>query len=100
MAALTEHQLRYLRGRAHPLKPVLLIGQGGLSANVVIEARRALHDHELIKVRVRAAGREDRDRLLAELAAVTEATLVTRIGHVAVLFRPSEKLTRIPLPEP
>jgi RNA-binding protein len=99
MADLSERQLRYLRGRAHPLKPVLLVGQGGLSSNVITEARRALHDHELIKVRVRAADRDNRDRLLAELAAATKATLVTRIGHVAVLFKPNEKLSRIPLPE-
>jgi RNA-binding protein len=99
MTPLTERQLRYLRGRAHPLKPIILIGHGGLSAGVIAETSRALADHELIKVRVRAADREDRDSLLAELTAATAATLVTRIGHVAVLFKPNPKLTRIPLPE-
>jgi len=97
--ALSERQLRYLRGRAHALKPVILVGQNGLSANLITETRRALTDHELIKVRVRVADRDRREQLLAALTAATEATLVTRIGHVAVLFKPNEKLSRIPLPQ-
>lgn len=95
---LTEKQLRYLRGRAHALKPVIQVGQHGLTDALVLETQRALGDHELIKVRVHGAGREARDVLLQALAARTTSTLVTRIGHVAVLFRANPELTRIPLP--
>jgi RNA-binding protein len=96
---LSEKQLRFLRGRAHALKPVIQIGQKALTAGVVSETRRALQDHELIKLRIQAADRDARDALLAELVAAAEATLVTRIGHVAVLFKPNQKLSKIPLPE-
>jgi RNA-binding protein len=95
---LTEKQLRFLRGRAHALKPIIQVGQKALTAGVIAEARRALNDHELIKLRIQAADRDARDALLAELVTATEATLVTRIGHVAVLFKPNETLSKIPLP--
>jgi RNA-binding protein len=96
---LSEKQLRFLRGRAHALRPVIQVGQKALTAGVVAETRRALQDHELIKLRIQAADRAARDALLAELVAAAEAILVTRIGHVAVLFKPNRKLSRIPLPE-
>jgi RNA-binding protein len=97
---LAENQLRFLRGRAHALKPVVMIGQAGLTDGIVAETGRALHDHELIKVRVRGAERSTRDALLAELARRTAAELVTRIGHVAVLYRRREREPRLPLPDP
>jgi RNA-binding protein len=95
---LSEKQLRFLRGRAHALKPVIQVGQKALTTGVIAETRRALQDHELIKLRIQASDRDARDALLAELVSAAEATLVARIGHVAVLFKPNPKLSRIPLP--
>jgi RNA-binding protein len=95
---LSDKQLRFLRGRAHALKPVIQIGNNGLSPGVLAETRRALADHELIKLRIQAADRAARDALLAELVRATGGALVTRIGHVAVLFHANQKLTRFPLP--
>jgi len=97
--SLAEKQLRFLRGRAHPLKPVIQVGNPGLTDGVVAETRIALETHELIKVRIRGAEREDRDRMLAELAQRTASELVTRIGHVAVLYRQRKKLPRMVLPD-
>jgi len=96
---LSEKQQRYLRGRAHPLKPLIRIGQQGLTAAVCAETSRALLDHELIKVRVQAADREAREALIAELVQRTASELVMRIGHVAVLFKARAELSRIPLPD-
>ncbi|MGC4027733.1 MAG: ribosome assembly RNA-binding protein YhbY [Steroidobacteraceae bacterium] len=95
---LTEKQRRHLKGLAHPLKPVILMGNAGLTPAVVAETRRALEDHELIKVRLPGLDREERDARLAQLAADTGSALVTRIGHVAVLYRPHPDLPRILLP--
>ncbi len=97
---LSEKQLRFLRGRAHALRPVIQIGQQGLTGGVRAETTRALIDHELIKVRVQAEDRARRDALIGELAQATASTLIQRIGHVAVLFKPRTPLSRIPLPEP
>lgn len=95
---LSEKQRRHLKGLAHPLKPVILMGNAGLTEAVVAETVRALNDHELIKVRLPGLDREDRDAALALLAQRTDSTMVTRIGHVAVLYRPHPKIPRISLP--
>jgi RNA-binding protein len=95
----TDKQLRFLRGRAHGLKPVIQIGNHGLSGGVLAETRRALTDHELIKLRLPPADRAARDALLAELVRATGSALVTRIGHIAVLFLANPKLSKYPLPD-
>ena len=97
--ALTEKQLRFLRGKAHALKPIVMLGHKGLTDNVVAETVQALRDHELIKVRVRAADRAGRDAALTELVTRTACTLVTRIGHVAVLYRAAAPIPRLVLPD-
>jgi RNA-binding protein len=95
---LSEKQRRHLKGLAHPLKPVILMGNSGLTDPVVVETQRALNDHELIKVRLPGLDRKERDAALALLAERTESTMVTRIGHVAVLYRAHPTLPRIVLP--
>jgi RNA-binding protein len=95
---LSEKQRRHLKGLAHPLKPVILMGNAGLTDAVVSETDRALTDHELIKVRLPGQDRDERDAALAALAARTASAMVTRIGHVAVLYRPHPQLPRIVLP--
>jgi RNA-binding protein len=95
---LSEKQRRHLKGLAHPLKPVILMGNSGLTEAVVAETSRALASHELIKVRLPGLDREDRDAALALLAGRTESTMVTRIGHVAVLYKAHPEVPRIVLP--
>lgn len=95
---LTERQRRHLKALAHPLKPVILMGQAGLTEAVIAATVQALDDHELIKVRLPGMEREARDAALAELAGRTDSAMVTRIGHVAVLYRRHPQLPRIQLP--
>lgn len=95
---LTDKQRRHLKGLAHPLKPVILMGNSGLTDAVVAETDRALGDHELIKVRLPGVDREERDAALKTLAERTSSAFVARIGHVAVLFRPRPKVSRYVLP--
>jgi RNA-binding protein len=96
---LADNQLRFLRGKAHPLKPLILIGQAGLTDGVCAETIRALQDHELIKVRVRNAERAAREALFSELVQRTGSILVQRIGHVAALYRPGSPLPKLVLPD-
>ncbi len=97
---LTERQRRHLRGLAHALKPVIRLGQAGLTDALTRETARALEDHELIKVKVAGGDREARDRLFAALAAGTGSALVQRIGNVAVLYRSRADGSRLLLPDP
>jgi RNA-binding protein len=96
---LSERQRRHLRGLAHPLKPVVRLGNAGLTEAVAREAEHALRDHELIKVKAPGGDREARDALFAALALRTASALVHRIGNVAVLYRPHPELPRILIPD-
>jgi len=95
---LTDKQRRHLRGLAHGLKPVILVGQSGVSDAVVAETSRALEAHELIKVRIAGMERDARDEALAFLADRTESEIVGRVGHTAVLYRRHPKKPRIVVP--
>jgi RNA-binding protein len=96
---LTERQRRHLRGLAHALKPVVRLGNAGLSAAVAAETVRALEAHELIKVKAATADRKARDELFAALARRTGSALVQRIGNVAVLYRPRTDPPHILIPD-
>lgn len=95
---LTSAQTRFLRGQAHDLKAMLQVGGKGLTDALLAELDLALEHHELIKVKIGADDREARDSMIAELAERTEAALVQRIGHTAVLYRPSKDKRQIVLP--
>ena len=95
---LTAAQTRFLRGQAQGLKAMLQVGGKGVTDALVAEIDGALDHHELIKVKVGAADREERDALIGALAERTSAALVQRIGHVAVLYRPNREKRQIVLP--
>jgi RNA-binding protein len=96
---LTQKQIRYLRGLAHPLSPIIQLGKEGLTDAVAKETTRALFDHELIKVKAPGGDRDARDAVFASLAERTGSALVHRIGNVAVLYRPRPDLKRILIPD-
>jgi RNA-binding protein len=95
---LSDSQRRHLRGLAHHLKPVVMVGQDGLKGSLLAELDGALTAHELVKVKVAAADREQRAGMVAELVAASGAELVQSIGHVATLFRRNLKKPKIALP--
>ena len=95
---LTNAQTRFLRGQAHGLKAMLQVGGKGISDALVDEVVLALEHHELVKVKIAAEDREVRDALVAELVQRAGAALVQRIGHVAILYRPSKDHRQIVLP--
>ena len=88
---ITDAQKRHLRGLAHKLNPVIIVGNNGLSEGLLKELDTQLEHHELIKVRANAEDRESRDALVQELCTRARAELVQRIGHIAVLYRPAKE---------
>src|SRR6185436_9529650 len=87
MAGVSPAQRRALRARAHALRPVVLIGDGGVSDSVVAEIERALAAHELIKVRAGGMERGARELAMAAICERTGAEPVQAIGKVMVLWR-------------
>ena len=96
---LSDAQRKHLRRLGHDRQPVVLIGNAGLSPNLVAEMDQALAHHELVKVRARVGDRDLRDDLLAELANQTRSELVQRIGHVALYYRRHAEEPKILLPD-
>ena len=96
---LSSSQTRYLRGLAHPLKPVLLLGGKGVTAGVLKELEQALDDHELIKVRLSGEDRAARSVEIAKLVESSHAETVQTIGRIAVLYRRKPEQPQIALPK-
>lgn len=84
---LSTIQKQQLRAKAHNLKPIIIIGSQGLTEAVQLEIDRALNDHELLKIRVNAATREDRQDILQQICDLQQAHLIQTIGHIGVVFR-------------
>ncbi|PKN33070.1 MAG: ribosome assembly RNA-binding protein YhbY [Deltaproteobacteria bacterium HGW-Deltaproteobacteria-19] len=98
---LQGFQRKYLRGLAHGIKPLVLIGQAGLTEGVLTAAQGALAEHELIKVKFNDFKEKDqKGELAARIEASTGATLVGLIGHTAIFYRmqPDPSRRRIQLP--
>lgn len=95
---LSESQKKFLRGLGHPLKPFILIGGGGLSDSLMQELESTISHHELIKVRVRDRDRKCRDETIEQMCTMISATLVARIGNIALIYRRNDDKPRIPLP--
>jgi RNA-binding protein len=84
---VTPELKKFLKARAQALKPVVMTGQHGLTPTVLNEINLALDHHELVKVRLNAAEREDRKAMAEAIRADTAAELIQAIGHVITLYR-------------
>ena len=87
MSELNNALIRDLKARAQLLKPTLRIGKDGLSPQFIAEVDQTLEHRELIKVKFEQF-KEQKQELAAQLAERTGSHLITRVGHVIVLFRP------------
>jgi RNA-binding protein len=96
---LTKAQEKVLRALAHGRKPIIWIGQQGLTVNVLAEIEAALNHHELIKVKLRVGDREVRDAMIVDLCARTAAVSVQRIGNIVVLYRTNKENPKIIFPD-
>ncbi len=96
---LSERQRKHLRRLAHPLHPLVMVGNAGLTDQVVAEMDRTLAEHELVKVSVRVGDRAARDLALETLATRTSSELVQRVGHVGVFYRRAAESAKIMIPD-
>jgi RNA-binding protein len=93
MTLMTGRQRSKLKSIAHHIKPVIIIGKGGVSESLIAALDKSLSDHELIKVKFNDF--KDEKKSLAESVAIrTGAMLVSLIGNIAVLFRQNEDPAR------
>jgi RNA-binding protein len=95
---LTGRQRRHLRGLANPIKPIVHVGESGISDAVVKATNAALRDHELIKVKLHQP--PDKKATATALSEQTGAELCGLVGHTVILFRSDPENPKIELPAP
>lgn len=81
---------KQLRAIGHRLNPVVIVSNG-LTEGVAAEIERALKDHELIKIRINAADRTEKQELAAAICAKLDAELIQMAGHIVLIFRAALK---------
>lgn len=96
---LTKKQKNYLRTLVHERKPIMWLGQHGLSENVLAELETALDYHELIKVKLRVGDRDLRDKIIDEICVKTRTEVVQRIGNIVAIYRKNRKHPGIVMPK-
>lgn len=100
MKELTPSERRGLKAQAHHLRPVIMIGEAGLTPPVLKEIDIALKSHELIKIRVLGDDRDRRKGLAGDICTALDASPVQQIGKMLVIFRPRPEQTDAAKPAP
>ncbi|MBA2657521.1 MAG: ribosome assembly RNA-binding protein YhbY [Tatlockia sp.] len=80
-----------LKAKAHHLKPVVYLGNKGLTPAVIDESNIALTAHELIKIKINGAEKEDRQLIAAEICTQLKADLIQLIGNTAIIYRKNDE---------
>ncbi|SDN44437.1 ribosome assembly RNA-binding protein YhbY [Alkalicoccus daliensis] len=95
---LSGKQKRYLRKKAHHIKPILQVGKGGINENVIKQADDALEARELIKISILQNNMDEKDEVADEIAGKTKADIVQIIGSTIILYKESKENKQIELP--
>jgi RNA-binding protein len=94
---LNKKQIQYLKGVAHALKPVVLLGNNGLTEAVIAEIDYALNHHELIKIKIPTDNKETKGLIVEAICRETSATKIQVIGKTLIIYRQSkEQKIRVP----
>ena len=90
--ALTGAQKKYLKQLAHSQKALVLIGQKGVTPELLAAFKEALEDHELIKAKfLENKEKEPKKEMTQQIVEETQGELVSTIGHTIILFKKARK---------
>ena len=95
---INKEQKKHLRSLAHDMNTITWVGQNGLTEKVMEEINTALNHHELIKIKIRAGERTERDEIADSICEQTAAESIQKIGNVIVLYKKNKKDPKIKLP--
>jgi RNA-binding protein len=91
MNKLTSIQAKYLRGLAHALKPVVFVGQKGVTHALIKSTVEAFQRHELIKVKfIDFKEKEQKKEIASAIENKTDSQMAGMIGHIAIFYRPQD----------
>ena len=96
--SLSKNQIKFLRSKCHDLKPVVMLGQKGLTEAVLNELETALDHHELIKIKLSMDDRDARKQVIDEICKHCHADQIQSIGKTVSIYRPNKEKPVIHLP--
>ncbi len=82
----------------HALKPVVMVGQHGLSESVLAELESTMTKHELLKIKIRSEGKKEKQQMINKIVELSQSHLVQVIGNIVVIYRPFDEEPQIILP--
>lgn len=82
----------------HALKPVVMIGQQGLSESVLAELESSMSKHELLKIKIRTDGKDEKQQMIKQIVEVSKSHLIQVIGNIMVIYRAFDEEPQIILP--
>ena len=85
--SITSSTRKKYRQIGHHLRPIVTVGNSGITGGVIDEMQRALHDHELIKVKLNIEKKSEREREVKDLSTALNAHLIQMIGKNALLYK-------------
>jgi len=91
-------QEKFLRSLAHALKPIIWVGQHGLTDNVKEEIKAALEHHELVKIKINVGDRDAKAACIEEIQQLSKAKLIQKIGNTATFYLRHPRKPKIELP--
>ena len=97
--SLSKKQIKFLRAKCHDLKAVIMMGQKGLTEEVLSEIDLALTHHELVKIKLSADDRELRKQLIVEICDKSQSQEVQSIGKTLSIYRVNPDKAVIELPK-
>ena len=97
--SLSKKQIKFLRAKCHALKPVIMMGQKGLTEEVLNEIDIALTHHELVKIKLSIDDRDLRKQVADEICEKSKAEAVQSIGKTLTVYRVNPDKAIISLPK-
>ena len=97
--SLSKKQIKFLRAKCHDLKAVIMLGQKGLTEEVLNELDIALTHHELIKIKLAVDDREVRKQMISEICEKSQSQEVQSIGKVLSVYRVNPDKAIIDMPK-
>ena len=88
---MNSEKKKQFKSQAHSLKPVITVGQAGLTESVLKELEITLDTHELIKIKIRAE-KEEREKIRDQIISESKAELIQSIGQIIVIYRKKPKI--------
>ncbi len=96
---LSKNQIKFLRGKCHALNPIVMVGQKGITPQLLKELDIALDQHELVKIKIAAEDRESTLGMMDEICAREGTERIQHIGKTLTVFRRNDQKPVIQLPK-